>query len=120
MARGRNDTPLYYYWIDFSINISKKINILNLGDEVARSLGLNVEAVRMGLTAVAALLAASAVSVAGLLGFVGLIVPHTVRLLIGNNYKYLIPGSALLGAGVMMLSDTVSRVIFSQLRYLLE
>lgn len=93
--------------------LAKKINILNLGDEVARSLGLNVEAVRMGLTAVAALLAASAVSVAGLLGFVGLIVPHTVRLLIGNNYKYLIPGSALLGAGVMMLSDTVSRVIFS-------
>lgn len=93
--------------------LAKKINILNLGDEVARSLGLNVEAVRMGLTAVAALLAASAVSVAGLLGFVGLIVPHTVRLLIGNNYKYLIPGSALLGAGVMMLSDTVSRVVFS-------
>lgn len=93
--------------------LARKINILNLGDEVARSLGLNVESVRMGLTAVAALLAASAVSVAGLLGFVGLIVPHTVRLLIGNNYKYLIPGSALLGAGVMMLSDTVSRVIFS-------
>lgn len=92
---------------------SQRLNILVLGDDTARGLGLNVEAVRLGLTALAALLAASAVSVVGLLGFVGLIVPHAVRLMIGNNYKYLFPGSALLGAVVVMLSDTFARTAFS-------
>jgi iron complex transport system permease protein len=72
-----------------------------------------VEAVRLGLTAVAALLAASAVSVVGLLGFVGLIIPHSARLIIGSDYRYLFPASALLGAAVMMLCDTFARTAFS-------
>ena len=72
------------------------LNLLQLGEDMARSLGLNVERARLGLTAIAALLAASAVSVAGLLGFVGLIVPHMVRLLIGTDYRYIIPGAAFL------------------------
>ncbi len=89
------------------------LNILQLGDEMASGLGINVEAVRIALTAVAALLAASAVSVVGLLGFVGLIVPHAARLLIGSDYRFLLPASALLGIGVVTLSDTFARVIFS-------
>ncbi len=93
--------------------MAEKQNILVLGDDTARSLGLNVEADRMILTAIASILAASAVSVAGLLGFVGLIVPHTVRLLIGSDNRYLIPGSALLGAGLLMMSDTLARTLFS-------
>ena len=92
---------------------SQRLNILVLGDDTARGLGLNVEATRLGLTALAALLAASAVSVVGLLGFVGLIIPHAVRLMIGNNYKLLFPGSALLGAAVVMFSDTFARTAFS-------
>jgi iron complex transport system permease protein len=86
---------------------------LVLGDDTARGLGLNVEATRLGLTALAALLAASAVSVVGLLGFVGLIIPHAVRLMIGNDYKYLFPGSAVLGSAVVMFSDTFARTAFS-------
>ena len=89
------------------------LNILQLGDEMARGLGLNVELVRIAMTAVAALLAASAVSVAGLLGFVGLIVPHAARLLIGSDYRFLLPASALLGIGVVTLSDTLARTMFS-------
>ncbi len=96
-----------------TVLMSEKLNILVLGDDVARGVGLNVEATRLGMTAVAALLAASAVSVVGLLGFVGLIIPHTVRLLIGSDYKDLIPASALLGAAVVILSDTFARTIFS-------
>lgn len=92
---------------------SRQMNILILGDDVARGLGLNVELTRMGFTALAALLAASAVSAVGLLGFVGLIVPHSIRLLMGNDYKVLFPGSALLGAALVMLSDTFARTIFS-------
>ncbi len=93
--------------------LAERLNILILGDDIARGLGLNVEVTRLGLTAMAALLAASAVSVVGLLGFVGLIIPHAVRLMIGTNYKFLFPGSVVLGATVVMLSDTFARTAFS-------
>ncbi len=91
------------------------LNILQLGDDVAKGLGVNVELVRILLTATAALLAASAVAVAGLLGFVGLIVPHTVRLLLGSDYRFLIPGSAFLGIAVVTYSDTLARMAFAPL-----
>ena len=92
---------------------AKALNILGLGDETARSLGLPVEKVRIAMTAVGALLAAGAVSVAGLISFVGLVVPHIVRLLIGSDHRYLIPGSAVLGAGIMVFCDTLGRVLFA-------
>ena len=92
---------------------SRHLNILQLGDEIAKGLGLRVDLVRSLLTAVAALLAASAVCVVGLLGFVGLIIPHTARLLIGSDYRYLLPAAALLGAAVLTISDTFARIIFS-------
>lgn len=92
---------------------AKRLNVLSLGDEVARGLGLKVEFTRLLMTAVAALLAASAVSVVGLLGFVGLIVPHAARLLVGADYRFLLPASALLGMGVVTLSDTLARTMFS-------
>ena len=91
----------------------KALTILSLGDETARGLGVPVERVRFSMTAVAALLAAGAVSVAGLIGFVGLVVPHIVRLIIGTDYKYVIPGSAIVGAGVLVFCDTLGRVAFS-------
>lgn len=92
---------------------AQKLNVLTLGDEVARSLGLNVELTRLTATAIAALLAASAVSVAGLLGFVGLIVPHAARLVVGSDYRYLLPASALLGIGTVILCDTFARTLFA-------
>ena len=91
----------------------KALTILSLGDETARGLGVPVERVRFSMTAVAALLAAGAVSVAGLIGFVGLVVPHIVRLIIGTDYMFVIPGSAILGAGVLVFCDTLGRVAFS-------
>jgi iron complex transport system permease protein len=92
---------------------AKKLNVLNLGDEAAQGLGLPVERTRLLLTAVAALLAASAVSVVGLLGFVGLIVPHMARLLIGSDHRFLLPAAALLGMTVVILSDTLARTLFA-------
>lgn len=91
--------------------MSRKINILMLGDEIAASLGVNVERVRLILIMLSSLLAASAVSIVGMLGFVGLIVPHISRLIIGSDYKYLFPASALMGASLMMACDTIARVI---------
>lgn len=92
---------------------ANRLNILQLGDELAKGLGLRVELTRLMLTAIASLLAASAVSVVGLLGFVGLIVPHIARLLVGSDYRYLLPASALLGAAVVTFSDTLARLLFS-------
>ena len=92
---------------------ARHLNVLQLGDEVAKGLGLRVNLVRTILTAVAALLAASAVCVVGLLGFVGLIVPHTARLILGSDYRMLLPGAALLGAAVVTISDTFARTIFA-------
>lgn len=90
-----------------------RLNVLQLGDETARGLGIHVERTRIAMTAAAALLAASAVSVAGLLGFVGLVVPHAARLLIGSDYRFLLPASALLGMSVVMASDTLARTMFA-------
>lgn len=92
---------------------ARRLTILSLGDETAKGLGLSVERTRFFMTAVAALLAAGAVSVAGLIGFVGLVVPHVARLLIGTDYKFLLPASALLGAFTLVICDTIGRVAFS-------
>lgn len=112
-------------WVDFdalwpyallgiilSFLFPKKLNILMLGDEIATGLGINVEKTRLMFIVFASLLASSAVSIVGLLGFVGLIVPHIARLIIGSDYKYLFPATALLGATIVMLCDTIARLIF--------
>lgn len=111
------DIILPYAIIGFILAMigSRHLNILQLGDDIAKALGVNVELTRIALTAIGALLAASSVSVAGLLGFVGLIVPHMARLLIGSDYRYLIPASALLGIAVVTYSDTFARVAFAPL-----
>ena len=90
---------------------SEKLNILALGDETAKGLGLKVERVRFIFIALAALLAAAAVSIAGLLGFVGLIAPHIVRMIIGSDNRFLLPGSALFGAFLVTACDTAGRLV---------
>ncbi len=90
---------------------ARTINVLMLGDEVANSLGVNVELTRFMFIALASFLAAASVSIVGLLGFVGLIVPHIVKLLIGSNYKYVYIGSAIFGGAIVVFCDTISRVI---------
>lgn len=92
---------------------SRYLNILALGDDIARGLGLPVERVKFLLTLLAALLAASAVAAVGLLGFVGLIIPHITRLLIGSNNRFLIPFSAVFGAVTVIFADTIARTLFS-------
>ena len=91
--------------------LSRRLNILALGDEVAAGLGIRVERTRLLLLTSAALLAASAVSVAGLLGFVGLIAPHIVRIVIGTDNRFLVPGSALFGAAMVVGCDTAGRMV---------
>lgn len=89
---------------------ARSLNALQLGDELAKSLG-----VRTILIFLSALLAAVSVSVAGMLGFVGLIVPHIMRLLIGSDHEYLLPCAAIAGGAVVTLADTAARTLFSPL-----
>ena len=89
----------------------KSANALQLGDEMAKSLGVKVSGSRVLLSGVAAFLAASTVSVAGMIGFVGLVVPHISRLLVGSDYKAMLPTSVVLGALVLLVADTVGRTI---------
>ncbi len=89
----------------------KSANALQLGDEMAKSLGVKVNGCRIFLSAVSAFLAAATVSVAGMIGFVGLVVPHISRLLVGSDYKAMLPTSVLLGAVVLLAADTLGRTI---------
>ncbi|MEB1807957.1 MAG: iron ABC transporter permease [Bacillaceae bacterium] len=90
----------------------KHANILLLGDEVARLLGNQVEKSRMFLILLATFLAGAAVSVAGLIGFVGLVVPHIVRMIVGNDYRFLLPISAVGGGFLVVIADTAARSWF--------
>ena len=90
-----------------------RLNIMALGDDVAHGLGLNVTISRFVLLGLAALLAGAAVSFAGLLSFVGLIVPHLVRFFVGNDNRRVIPVAALVGAGFVTACDLLARVLFA-------
>lgn len=90
--------------------ISRWLNALQLGEDTARSIGLPVEKIRFVLLILAALLAASAVSVAGMLGFVGLVIPHMVRLVTGSDFDYLLPCSAIWGAAFVSMTDSAARL----------
>ncbi|WP_416149953.1 FecCD family ABC transporter permease [Salipaludibacillus sp. HK11] len=90
----------------------KPSNLLLLGDDSAKLLGNHVELQRFLIIILAAFLAGTAVSVAGLVGFVGLVVPHVFRILIGNDYRLLLPLSIVGGAGLVVLADTIARSWF--------
>ncbi len=93
--------------------MARALNMLGLGEDVARSLGLRVGAVRFLLLVISSVLAGCVVSYAGLLSFAGLIVPHIGRKLFGNDARILIPCSALLGGSFVMLCDLLGRVLFA-------
>lgn len=105
----------FYVMIGLFISIlfSYDLNILSLGDETASSLGLNINRTRFLYIMLASLLAASAVSIAGLIGFVGLIIPHAARFIIGNDNRYLIPISAILGTAFLLICDMIARTLFA-------
>ena len=91
--------------------LPRPMNLLALGDDVAASLGLRTGAFRLILIVIASLLAGAAISAAGMISFVGLIVPHIARLLVGSDCRRLLPASALLGFSLVTACDTVGRVI---------
>lgn len=93
------------------IGSRRLLDVLSVGDEEAASLGINVKRVRWIVVLAATLATAAAVSVSGLIGFVGIIVPHTVRILFGWSYRVIIPLSVLFGAAFLMLADVAARTL---------
>ncbi|HEU5278471.1 MAG TPA: iron ABC transporter permease [Gaiellaceae bacterium] len=89
------------------------LDVLSVGDDEAAALGVNVARVRLLVVAAATVATAAAVAVAGLIGFVGIIVPHTIRLLVGGSYRLLLPLSVIVGAGFLVFADVIARTILS-------
>ena len=89
------------------------LDVLAVGDEEARSLGVNPRRVRMLVVVAATLATAAVVSVSGLIGFVGIIVPHAIRIVVGPSYRRILPLSVLFGAGFLILADLLARSILS-------
>lgn len=92
---------------------ARRLNLLSVGESTAHSLGVPVERTKRIIFFLAALLTGVAVSMSGMIGFVGLVVPHLARLLFGADYRRLLPASALLGAAVLILSDSLARMIIA-------
>ncbi|MDY3199957.1 MAG: iron ABC transporter permease [Arcobacter sp.] len=95
------------------IFLSKYLNILSLGDEEARSLGINVKLIRFVIILIATFISAFTVVLAGMIGWVGLVIPHIARLLFGSNNMIIVPISALLGGIYLLIIDNISRTLFS-------
>jgi iron complex transport system permease protein len=89
------------------------LNALSAGDDIAKSLGIRVERLRLICLFLTTLAASSCLAFTGVIGFIGLMAPHICRMLIGNDYRYLIPCSAIMGAIILMVSDTFARTIMS-------
>lgn len=96
-----------------ALTLCRQLDVLSLGEETARSLGMSVRTVRSVFLLLAAILAGAAVSFAGLLGFVGLLVPHMARRLVGSESRRVLPMSILLGAALVTACDLVSRLLFA-------
>ena len=90
-----------------------RINLLTLGDEEARTIGVNARRLRAIVILSATLITAAAVSVSGVIGWVGLVIPHLTRRMVGNNYRHLLPASTLFGALFLLLVDNLSRMLFA-------
>ena len=96
-----------------SFFVTNQCNLLSLEDKTARSLGMNVTRSRIVISVIAVLLASISTAVVGAISFLGLIVPHIARLLVGSNHKVLVPYSILLGAFTLLLADTIGRTVAS-------
>jgi len=99
------------FGLAFLFSIRWRLNILSLGDPEARALGMDPSRMKLVIIIFATMMTASAVSVSGVIGWVGLVIPHAGRLLVGPDHKYLLPASIYLGAAFLMLIDNIARTL---------
>lgn len=136
VADPLNQLPVITYWLMGSLNgatpddvlfavlpmlcglvplflLRWRINLLTLGDEEAQTMGVNAGRLRAIVILCATLITAASVSVSGMIGWVGLVIPHLARRVVGSNYKRLLPASMLIGAFFLLLADDASRTLFT-------
>lgn len=136
MADPSNQLPAITYWLMGSLSGAKmsdisfaivpmligliplmllrwRVNILSLGDDEARTMGVNVGRLRFVMIVSATLVTSSAVAVSGTIGWVGLVIPHLSRKLVGSNFRHLMPATMLFGALFLLLVDNISRNLFA-------
>ena len=113
---GRDITLLYYVgpWMGIAlvggVLLAPRVTVLAMGDEVAQGLGVRTGLIKAQLLAVVVVLTAGSVALAGPLGFIGLVIPHVVRLYVGSDYRWIVPYAALTGAAYLVSVDIVARV----------
>lgn len=105
--------PLIFIGIVLAPFMARALNIISLGEAEARDLGVPVEWLKKGVVLVTALTVGAAVAVSGIIAFVGLVVPHLLRITFGPDHRMLLPGSALLGASLMLGADVISRTMIA-------
>lgn len=110
-ARALWAAPLTAVSVFALLRLARPLNVLLLGESEAANLGIAVESVKRRALLLAVLLVASSVALCGVIGFIGLVVPHAVRLLLGPDHRLVLPGSALLGAGLLLWADLASRTM---------
>jgi len=99
--------------VSIFVYFSKELNVILMGEETAQNLGIDVETIRKLLLGVASIVSAAVVAVSGIIGFVGLIVPHAMRMIVGPDHKRLFPYTIISGAVFMIIADTISRTILN-------
>lgn len=97
----------------FLLHQAPALNLLTQGEDTARSLGIDTERIKQRLYVLTALLTGAVVSVSGMIGFIGMLIPHAVRMAIGSDHRLLLPASACVGGIFLVLSDTVARTAFA-------
>ena len=119
LAGGFSDTvwnqfyavmPIILVGMVLTYFFTRDLNVLSMGEDTAQHLGVNTERTRQFLLAIASLITAACVAVSGVIGFVGLIIPHMTRLVIGPDHRILLPASAIVGAIFLVICDSVARI----------
>lgn len=105
--------PWLLLGLAIALSVARQVTALSMGDDMATGLGIDVARLRVLVLVAVVALTAAAVAIAGPLGFVGLIVPHAVRLIVGHDYRVIIPFSALLGATFLLLADIAARLLLA-------
>ena len=91
-----------------------KMNLIAVGEDEARSMGINTKVMRVVIVAAATLISSACVSISGMIGWVGLVIPHFARLAVGHDYRIMLPMSMFMGAGFLMIVDNFARLLATQ------
>ena len=103
--------PVFACCIGVLLAVRWRINLLAMGEEDARALGVNTEQLKFVIIVCATIITASAVCISGIIGWIGIVIPHVGRLIVGPDHKHLLPASMLIGAAYLVMVDTISRTV---------